>query len=72
MILHSLLSLGGETGFLDYENPKVVVDQVYPVSGMGLFFHQTDKRMYHVGNELTHGVKYILRSDIMYQKIDTD
>ncbi len=33
---------------------------------MALVFLQQDGEMYHEGEKLTKGVKYILRTDVMY------
>jgi predicted 2-oxoglutarate/Fe(II)-dependent dioxygenase YbiX len=48
---------GGETAFLDLELA------IKPVTGMALFFQH---RQLHEGSTVTSGVKYALRSDIMY------
>lgn len=49
---------GGETAFLDHE--RVVV----PRRGLALLFTHL---VLHEGREVTHGVKYALRSDVMYR-----
>jgi predicted 2-oxoglutarate/Fe(II)-dependent dioxygenase YbiX len=49
---------GGATRFLDYE-----ID-VVPKTGMALLFQH---RILHEGCPVTSGVKYVLRSDIMYR-----
>jgi len=49
---------GGATRFLDYEL------EVTPKTGMALLFQH---RILHEGCEVTSGVKYVLRSDIMYR-----
>jgi len=49
---------GGETLFLQ---PKTVI---VPRTGMALFFQHP---ILHEGCELTRGVKYVLRSDVMYR-----
>jgi len=48
---------GGATAFLDYEL------QVVPKTGMALLFQH---RILHEGCPVTSGIKYVLRSDIMY------
>jgi hypothetical protein len=48
---------GGATKFLDYE-----ID-VVPKAGMALLFQH---RILHEGAIVTSGVKYVLRSDVMY------
>ncbi len=49
---------GGATSFLDYE-----ID-VVPRTGMALLFQH---RILHEGCSVTSGVKYVLRSDVMYR-----
>lgn len=49
---------GGATRFLDYE-----ID-VVPKTGMALLFQH---RILHEGCEVTSGIKYALRSDVMYR-----
>jgi len=50
---------GGETTFLD------LGEAVGPRTGLGLFFQHP---VLHEGSEVTSGVKYAIRSDIMYSK----
>lgn len=50
---------GGATTFLD---PKKVIT---PRAGSALLFQH---RLLHEGSEVTAGVKYVLRSDIMYRR----
>jgi hypothetical protein len=54
---------GGATVFL--EGTK---DRVQPVAGMALVFQHN---IYHEGERLESGVKYIMRSDAMFQRFDT-
>ena len=49
---------GGTTDFLDHDR------SIRPVTGMGLFF---DHAVLHCGREVTQGVKYVLRTDVMYR-----
>jgi prolyl 4-hydroxylase len=49
---------GGETNFLDFDL------SVTPRRGMALLFQH---RLLHEGAEVTGGVKYVLRSDVMYR-----
>jgi len=49
---------GGKTMFLD---PKI---EIPPKTGMALFFQHP---ILHEGCEVTRGVKYVLRSDVMYR-----
>lgn len=48
---------GGETFFL-------LDDSVYPKTGKGVIFQQN---VMHAGVEVTEGVKYALRTDVMYE-----
>jgi predicted 2-oxoglutarate/Fe(II)-dependent dioxygenase YbiX len=52
--------VGGETAFLDYEVT------VKPKTGTGLFFFHP---VLHEGREVERGVKYALRTDVMYRLI---
>lgn len=47
---------GGDTTFRDL--------RVQPKQGMALIFLHS---LYHEGNEITQGVKYVLRTDITYR-----
>ncbi len=49
---------GGTTNFLHLEK------RIEPRAGMALFFQH---RLLHEGSEVTDGVKYVLRSDVMYR-----
>ncbi|MEW6735388.1 MAG: 2OG-Fe(II) oxygenase [Acidobacteriota bacterium] len=55
---------GGETKF----NLKYLYDEidVKPKKGMALLF---DHYLYHEGSPVISGVKYVLRSDVMYKRI---
>jgi prolyl 4-hydroxylase len=50
---------GGETAFHD------LGQKVAPRTGMALLFQH---RTYHEGCEVTRGIKYVLRSDVMYRR----
>lgn len=50
---------GGDTAFLDLDV------SIRPRTGMALLFQH---RLLHEGSEVTEGVKYVLRSDIMYRR----
>ncbi|MCB9638363.1 MAG: 2OG-Fe(II) oxygenase [Myxococcales bacterium] len=54
---------GGETTF--FTEPEVVIQ---PKQGMALFFQHP---IYHEGCAVTKGVKYALRSDLMYRRPPT-
>jgi predicted 2-oxoglutarate/Fe(II)-dependent dioxygenase YbiX len=49
---------GGTTNFLDLEK------RVEPHAGMALLFQH---QLLHEGSEVTSGVKYVVRSDVMYR-----
>jgi predicted 2-oxoglutarate/Fe(II)-dependent dioxygenase YbiX len=49
---------GGTTNFLDLEKT------IEPRAGMALLFQH---RLLHEGSEVTDGVKYVVRSDVMYR-----
>jgi predicted 2-oxoglutarate/Fe(II)-dependent dioxygenase YbiX len=52
---------GGETAFLDLDA------QITPLAGSALLFQHP---LLHEGSTVTAGVKYALRSDIMYERAD--
>lgn len=52
---------GGATAFLDFDV------QTTPRTGRVLWFQH---KLYHEGCAVTTGVKYVLRSDVMYRKLD--
>ena len=55
---------GGETDFLD--NQKNLVLSAKPVPGRGAIF---DRLIYHRGNVVRGGFKYLIRTDIMYNPL---
>ncbi|MCR9199316.1 MAG: 2OG-Fe(II) oxygenase [Planctomycetaceae bacterium] len=59
---------GGETSFEDsYSDEPFDPFSVVPQTGMALFFeHGT----YHIGELVSHGRKYVLRTDVMYAADD--
>ena len=59
---------GGETKFLDEDNPKHVYHQVTPSVGMGLVFNHD---CFHEGTPVLSGVKYLLRTEVMFRRVDT-
>lgn len=61
---------GGETSFEDsYSNESFDPFSVVPQKGTALFFeHGT----YHIGDLVTRGRKYVLRTDVMYASDDED
>lgn len=60
---------GGLTNFIDYKTHKLNYS-VKPEPGLCLVFRQVDLRTYHEGTEVTKGLKYILRNDIMFHAVD--
>jgi predicted 2-oxoglutarate/Fe(II)-dependent dioxygenase YbiX len=59
IFLNSAFS-GGETDFL-YDN-KILRTQAMPAAGRGAIF---DQQIWHRGNKVTNGTKYMLRTDVM-------
>jgi hypothetical protein len=59
---------GGETSFIpDRENPEDGCVKVSPKAGSVLIFQQRD--LYHQGCEVTNGVKYTVRTDLLYERV---
>ncbi|XP_073525397.1 uncharacterized protein [Phyllobates terribilis] len=56
--------VGGETVFYSYRNS--IVAEVAPVEGMALFHIHGDKCMLHEARNVTKGVKYVFRSDVVF------
>jgi prolyl 4-hydroxylase len=59
---------GGHTNFLDGNNkqgPTKIAFSVQPVTGTAIIF---EHHLLHEGEILKKGVKYILRTDIMYYR----
>lgn len=65
MVYTNTVNDGGTTDFIDYKT-KEVYYEVKPVMGMAIIFNH---HLYHQGSPLKSGVKYIVRSDIMYTRI---
>ncbi len=57
---------GGNTDFIDHKTHKLKYS-VRPEPGLCLIFRQANLDCYHLGTEVTEGLKYILRTDIMYK-----
>jgi hypothetical protein len=55
---------GGATRFLD-RNGTVKLE-LPPQTGSALVFLQEDMDLYHDGEQIKEGKKYILRTDVMY------
>lgn len=59
---------GGETSFLpDRSSPEDECVKVNPKVGSVLIFQQRD--LYHQGCEVKNGVKYTMRTDVVYEKL---
>ena len=58
---------GGSTIFYD-SRMELMTRKVTEPAGNALIFLQNDKHMLHGGEKVFKGVKYIMRSDIMYSK----
>ncbi|XP_057476869.1 uncharacterized protein LOC130764582 [Actinidia eriantha] len=56
--------IGGETVFYGPRNGLVA--EVTPMEGMALLHIHGDKCMLHEGRNITKGVKYLLRSDVVF------
>lgn len=59
--------LGGATSFMDGFSAKDAV-RVFPKTGSLLIFQQ--RNLFHAGDDVFQGVKYTVRTDIMYRKKD--
>ncbi|KAG8909904.1 hypothetical protein FRC01_006655, partial [Tulasnella sp. 417] len=57
---------GGATRFKGFNTPGVVVD-VEPRVGRVLIFEQ--ETLYHTGEKLLEGEKYVVRTDLMYRQL---
>jgi prolyl 4-hydroxylase len=61
---------GGSTRFYDDHEEKKVEATIQPSCGLCVLFRQPHAASYlHDGEEVQSGVKYLLRSDVMYTKI---
>lgn len=60
---------GGETSFLDRDQPSGVL-RVVPKTGTVLLFRH-DEPLRHTGETVTQGRKYVLRTDVMYAQKST-
>lgn len=59
---------GGCTNFIEYKTNKLNYS-VKPAPGLCVIFRQNNLDCYHLGTEVTKGIKYIMRTDIMYHTI---
>lgn len=55
---------GGSTRILDQPTGSLIQD-IHPITGSCLVFKH---RTYHEGASVNEGIKYVLRSDVMYRK----
>eukprot|EP01102_Stenamoeba_stenopodia_P007600 TRINITY_DN2132_c0_g1_i2.p1 TRINITY_DN2132_c0_g1~~TRINITY_DN2132_c0_g1_i2.p1 ORF type:complete len:251 (-),score=59.74 TRINITY_DN2132_c0_g1_i2:225-977(-) len=66
---------GGNTNFFDYNHPddrtNIVVETVVPQAGMAILFVQDDATLPHEGALVTKGVKYMIRTDVLYERRTT-
>lgn len=60
---------GGLTNFIDHKTKKVTYS-VHPEPGLCVIFPQANLDFYHEGTQVTKGLKYILRTDVMYCTTD--
>jgi len=54
---HYLLALGDDT---------ILISQVAPIEGMALLHVHGDKCLLHEARNVTKGVKYVFRSDVVF------
>jgi hypothetical protein len=59
---------GGLTNFIHYKGKKLKYS-VVPEPGLCVIFPQANLDFYHEGTKVTDGLKYIMRTDVMYRKI---
>ncbi|KAL6044459.1 Fe2OG dioxygenase domain-containing protein [Balamuthia mandrillaris] len=61
---------GGHTNFFEPGSETKVREAVAPQAGMAIVFYQGDEHdLYHEGAVLTNGCKYMLRTNILYQRV---
>ena len=68
---------GGNTVFYDTSTSDSVNQEdlqvkykVVPKQGMGIMFWQYEKDLLHSGQSVSNGIKYMMRTDIMFQLVD--
>lgn len=60
----------GRTRFFDDDNR--ITCSVQPAPGLALIFAQPGFRFYsHDGERVNDGIKYLIRSDVMYRRVDS-
>lgn len=60
---------GGLTNFIGYPD-KALKYSVVPEPGLCVIFPQANLKFYHEGTQVTKGLKYILRTDVMYNAVN--
>lgn len=58
---------GGLTNFIKYRTRRLK-HSVKPEAGLCVIFRQANLDCYHEGTEVTKGLKYIMRTDVMYHR----
>lgn len=61
--------IGGHTVFLDENNPIKELSVVRPETGVALIFNHD---CLHKGEPVLQGTKYLLRTEIMFKRVDTE
>lgn len=59
---------GGLTNFIDGRT-EAVKYSVHPEPGLCVIFPQVNMEYYHEGTQVTEGLKYIMRTDVMYHRV---
>eukprot|EP00117_Sycon_ciliatum_P013273 scpid81886/ scgid14001/ len=63
---------GGTTDFIENTIDRGVQYRLVPSTGLCVVFKQMDSDCLHCGTELTSGTKYILRTDVMFERVKSD
>lgn len=59
----------GRVFFAATTHPHVVTSAVSATPGLALIFNQYPDEFSHNGEEVTKGVKYLMRTDVMYRRL---
>eukprot|EP00039_Didymoeca_costata_P006921 m.94614 g.94614 ORF g.94614 m.94614 type:complete len:469 (+) comp13454_c0_seq1:277-1683(+) len=59
---------GGHTRFFDHNDLNRVTYSVQPQAGKCCFFQQPPLKYFHDGERVQSGIKYLLRTDVMYTR----
>lgn len=62
--------VGGHTDFMKDNNDRSVHYSLVPETGLCVVFRQADRDCLHSGTLLKSGTKYILRTDVMFRRIE--